>query len=83
MELLINAGIISVIGMGFVFIFLSLQVLISGWGGKVAGKFAYLLPEPVKVTKRPGAAKPAAPTQANEGEVIAVISAAVQKFTAP
>ncbi len=83
MELLINAAIISVLGMGFVFIFLGIQVIVSDWVSSIAGKYAYLLPEPTKASKRPAPVKPAAAAATpDDGELVAVASAAIQKFNA-
>ena len=52
-----SAAIIMLFGMGFVFVFLCIQVLITNLFAKIAGRFAYLLPEPVKTTKKPAAPK--------------------------
>jgi len=83
MELLINAAIISVLGMGFVFIFLGIQVIVSDLVSNIAGKYAHLLPEPNKASKRPAPFRPAAAAaKTDEGELVAVVSAAVQKFNA-
>jgi len=81
MELLINAAIISVLGIGFVFLFLSIQVIMTNIVSKIAGKYAYLLPEPVKVSKRP-AAKAATGHKTEDGEIVAAITAAIHKFNA-
>ena len=83
MEIIGNACIISVLGIGFVFLFLSIQVLVTDVMAKFAAKYAYLLPEPEKNRKRPTAkaAVPAAAKQA-DGELIAVISAAIQAHNA-
>ena len=70
-----SAFIIMLVGMGFVFVFLGIQVVITLLAAKVAGKFAYLLPEPEK--KKPAAAKPAA--AGSETEVAAVIAAALKQ----
>ena len=84
MELLVNAVIISVLGMGFVFIFLGIQVIVSDWVSSIAGKYAHLLPEPTKTTsKRPAPVRPAAAAAtSDDGELVAVASAAIQKFNA-
>lgn len=82
MELIINAAIISILGIGFVFLFLSIQVVVTGLVSNIAGKFAHLLPEPVKASRRPAPARPAAAPQTDDGEIVAVITAAIQKFSA-
>lgn len=85
MEIIGNACIITVLGISFVFLFLSIQVLVTDVMAKFASKYAYLLPEPEKNHKRP-AAKAAAPASATakqaDGELIAVISAALHAHTA-
>ena len=64
--------------MGFVFVFLGIQVIITLLAAKVAGKYAYLLPEPEK--KKPAAAKATASSaNASETEVAAVIAAALKQ----
>ena len=69
-----SAAIIMLFGMGFVFIFLIIQVIITNLFAKLAGKFAYLLPEPTKATpKKPAAAK------ADDGAAVAVIAAALKQ----
>jgi len=83
MEIIGNACIITVLGMGFVFIFLGIQVWLTGAMAKFAAKYAYLLPEPEKPQRRP-AAKAVVPVSAQqpEGELVAVISAAIQAHNA-
>lgn len=72
-----SAFIIMLVGMGFVFVFLGIQVIITLLAAKVAGKYAYLLPEPEK--KKPAASKPATSANASETEVAAVIAAALKQ----
>lgn len=72
-----SAFIIMLVGMGFVFVFLGIQVIITLLAAKVAGKYAYLLPEPEK--KKPVASKPATSGSASETEVAAVIAAALKQ----
>ena len=73
-----SAFIIMLVGMGFVFVFLGIQVIITLLAAKVAGKYAYLLPEPEK--KKPAASKPATSSgNASETEVAAVIAAALKQ----
>ncbi len=83
MEIIVNAAIITVLGISFVFLFLSIQVWVTTYMAKIASKYAYLLPEPQKNNKRP-AVKAAAPAivKADDGELIAVIAAAIQAHTA-
>jgi len=72
MELIINALIITVVGMGFVFFFLAIQVLVTLLSAKIAGKFAYLLPEPEKKKPAPKA------TASDDSEIVAAIAVALQ-----
>lgn len=83
MEIIVNACIISVLGMLFVFFFLGIQVWLTNVSAKIAARYTYLLPDPEKTQKRPSAPKAAAPSaiKTNDGEVVAVISAALQKHT--
>lgn len=74
MELFLSALIVMVVGMGFVFAFLFIQVLATDRFAKIAAKYSYLLPEPEK----PVARKPAA-AAANDGEVAAAIVAALKQ----
>ena len=69
-----SAAIIMLFGMGFVFVFLIIQVIITNLFAKLAGKFAYLLPEPTKATPK----KPAAAAKNNEADDVAVIAAALK-----
>jgi sodium pump decarboxylase gamma subunit len=81
MEIIVNACILTVLGMGFVFLFLGLQIWLTGATAKFAAKYSYLLPEPEKQQKRPArAAMPLAPKQ-TDTELVAVISAAIQTHT--
>ena len=69
-----SAAIIMLFGMGFVFVFLCIQVIITNVFAKLAGKFAYLLPEPTKAApKKPAAAK------SDEAASVAVIAAALKQ----
>ena len=72
-----SALIIMLVGMGFVFVFLGIQVIITLLAAKVGGKYAYLLPEPEK--KKPAATKSAPKSAAGDTEIAAVIAAALQQ----
>ena len=78
MEIIVNACILTVLGMGFVFLFLGLQIWLTGATAKFAGKYSYLLPEPEKQQKRPARAAAPAASMQTDGELVAVISAAIQ-----
>ncbi len=67
-----SAAIIMLFGMGFVFLFLCIQVVITNLFAKLAGKYAYLLPEPTKNTKKPAAPK------SDDALTVAVIAAALK-----
>lgn len=71
-----SALIIMLVGMGFVFVFLGIQVIITLLAAKVGSKYAYLLPEPEK--KKPAAAAPKSPA-AGDTEIAAVIAAALKQ----
>jgi len=83
MDNLLSEGIeLMLFGMGFVFVFLTLLVFVTGLMSKLVMKYA---PAPeIKPTKKNR--KPAAPsasasvTAANNDELVAVISAAVHKY---
>ncbi len=69
-----SAAILLLFGMGFVFVFLLIQVWITAYFAKLAAKYAYLLPEPTKPVKK----KPAA-QKADDTEAVAVIAAALRQ----
>lgn len=69
-----SAAIIMLFGMGFVFFFLVIQVFITNIFAKLAGKFAYLLPEPTKA-----APKKAAAAKSDDAATVAVIAAALKQ----
>jgi oxaloacetate decarboxylase gamma subunit len=79
MEIIKNTLIITVLGIGFVFAFLLIQVFMTNLMTKFASKYAYLLPEPDKQAAKRKAA-PAA--QEDESELLAVISAAIRHHEA-
>ncbi|MBR6470232.1 MAG: OadG family protein [Victivallales bacterium] len=66
---------IMLVGMGFVFVFLGIQVIITLLAAKLGGKYAYLLPEPEK--KKPAAKSTS--KAADDTEVAAVIAAALKQ----
>ncbi len=72
LEIILNALILTVVGMGFVFFFLAIQVFVTNMASKLGARFAYLLPEPEK--KKPAPAK-----AADDGALIAAIVAAVHQ----
>lgn len=72
MDNLISDGLsLMVYGMGFVYVFLTLLVLVTGLMSKLVSKY---IPEPVVVPKVKVAAKSVA---TNNDELLAVLSAAV------
>lgn len=75
MEQIGSAIIVMIVGMGFVFSFLCIQVLVTVLGAKVAQKFAYLVKEPAKAAKP----KAAAATAPSETETAAIIAAALHQ----
>ena len=76
MEVFVNSLVITILGIGFVFIFLLIQVALTNAVAKFAAKYSYLLPEPEKPTRKGSAAKPK--NTGDEDEIVAVITAAVQ-----
>ncbi|MFA6814803.1 MAG: OadG family protein [Lentisphaeria bacterium] len=79
MELVINALILMVLGMGFVFMFLGIQILLTKVSSKIAAKYSYLIPEPQKAAKKKPVKRAVQPAQ-NNGELVAVITSAIQQF---
>ena len=75
MNSLISEGLnLMVYGMGFVFVFLTLLVIVTALMSKLVNKF---LPEPIVEPK----AKASAPqTAGNSDELLAVLTAAVHKY---
>ncbi len=64
---------LMVTGMGMVFLFLTIMVLLITWMAKILSPFAHLLEEPVK------AAAPQKNTQSDNDDVVAAIVAAVHQ----
>ncbi len=64
-------------GMGFVFVFLTLLVFVTGLMSKIINRF---FPEPVAQPAKPAAAP--APAGTDEQTLIAVISAAIKQYRA-
>ena len=69
-----SALILMVAGMLFVMMFLTIQVLVTKLSANVSSKFAHLLPEPTKVSKKPAAVANAA----DDGEAVAAIVIALK-----
>ena len=70
-----SALILMVAGMLFVMMFLTIQVIVTKLSAKISSKYAYLLPEPTKVSKKPAATSA---NSADEGEAVAAIVAALK-----
>jgi sodium pump decarboxylase gamma subunit len=81
MEIIVNACIITVLGMGFVFFFLGIQVWLTDVIAKFAAKHSHLLPEPEKHHKHPARAAAPVVAKQTDGELVAVVTAAVQAHT--
>lgn len=75
MNSLVSEGLnLMVYGMGFVFVFLTLLVIVTTFMSKLVNKF---LPEPIVEPK----AKTSAPqSTGNNDELLAVLTAAVHKY---
>ncbi|MEH6648472.1 MAG: OadG family protein [Motiliproteus sp.] len=72
---LINEGLtLMVFGMGFVFVFLTLLVFVTGLMSRFVERY---LPEPVSAAP---AAAPAPVTATDDGQLVAVISAAIKQY---
>ena len=77
MENLLSEGFtLLVFGMGFVFVFLTLLVVITNFMSKIVSKYQPAPQPKVNAKKR---ASPAA-AQGNQDELVAVITAAVHKY---
>lgn len=73
---LMNEGLtLMVFGMGFVFVFLTLLVFVTGLMSRFVERY---LPEPVPVAPAPAAPAPVA--AADDGQLVAVISAAIKQY---
>jgi len=76
-ESIVSQGVsLMIFGMGFVFVFLTLLVGATRVMSKLAAKFA---PAPAP-KPAPRAAAPAAPTQQNNDQLLAVMTAAIHQF---
>ncbi|MDD3694842.1 MAG: OadG family protein [Lentisphaeria bacterium] len=83
MEVIVNSLVISILGIGFVFLFLLIQVALTNYMARLAAKYSYLLPEPQKpLRKKPAAVKPASDSGDDADEIVAVITAAIQAHRA-
>lgn len=67
---------LMVLGMGFVFLFLLIMVVWIEVSSKVLSKFSHLLPE-TSTKAKPKPQKKVAPSAADDSELVAAISAAV------
>lgn len=75
---LLSEGLtLMVFGMGFVFVFLTLLVGVTGWMSKLVGRFT---PEPVPVVKPQPAPVSPAPAAQDEAQLVAVLTAAVRAY---
>lgn len=84
---LIKDGLLlMVIGMGTVFSFLTLMVLVITGSSKLAQTYTHLLPDlapkPARKPKKPAvpAPQPAAPVAEDDTDVLAAISAAIHRY---
>ena len=75
-ELLSEAFNLMLAGMGFVFVFLTVLVFVTGYMSKLVNRFAPPVPEP---SAAPAKAAPA-PSAMDDAELMAVISAAIKKY---
>lgn len=73
-QLMSDAVSLMLVGMGFVFVFLTILVFLTGLMSKLVLKYAPA-PEPVAP-----AAKPAPQDNLNDPQLLAVLSAAVAKY---
>lgn len=77
MDNLFSEGLtLMVFGMGFVFVFLTLLVIVTGIMSRLIGRY---LPEPV-AKPRPQAVTGVQSGASNNDELIAVLTAAVHKY---
>ncbi len=76
MDNLLSDGLnLLVFGMGFVFVFLTLLVAVTGLMSKLVMKF-----EPAPAPKAPKVRPAVSPSAANNDQLIAVMTAAVHKY---
>ena len=73
MDNILSALTVMVVGMGFVFFFLVIQVLITKLFARIGQKYAYLFPEPAA----PKPKAPAKSTGADDTETAAAVVAAL------
>jgi len=81
LNLIISSLILLVAGMGMTFVFLIVLVWCTNLSSKITAHFSHLLPNPTP-KKAPAKAAPKAPAattdSSDDGELIAVITAAIQ-----
>jgi len=81
MDNLLSEGLeLLVFGMGFVFVFLTLLVISTGFMSKLVNKYLPAPPPSKPQRSRPGAKVQAAGAEAKNDELIAVMTAAVHKY---
>jgi len=79
--MLVDGLKLMVMGMGAVFVFLSLMVLLIGWVARLVAPYAGLLPEaPAKAATRRPPAKAAPAPAGEDSRLTAAIVAAVHRF---
>jgi oxaloacetate decarboxylase gamma subunit len=79
MDNLVSEGLtLMVYGMGFVFLFLTLLVFVTGFMSKIVMKYAPA-PQPKPAKSKPANSGAAVQT-GNQDELVAVITAAVHKY---
>jgi oxaloacetate decarboxylase gamma subunit len=80
MDNLVSEGLtLMVYGMGFVFLFLTLLVFVTGFMSKIVMKYAPA-PQPKPAKSKPANSGAAAQAGGNQDELVAVITAAVHKY---
>ncbi|HQL10553.1 MAG TPA: OadG family protein [Lentisphaeria bacterium] len=80
LNLIVSSLILLVAGMGVTFVFLIIQVWCTNLSSKITARYSHLLPDPTP-KKAPVKAAAKAPAKADDGELVAVISAAIQHRT--
>lgn len=77
LNLIISSLILLVAGMGMTFVFLIIQVWCTNISSKITARYSHLLPDAAP-KKAPAKAAVKATAKTDDGELVAVISAAIQ-----
>ena len=82
MQIVINGLMLTVLGMGTVFAFLTIMVIATDISSKYASKLSHLLPDPqpAKPKRKAKAKAPAAAADEDDGVLLALVTGAIHRY---